>query len=181
MQQLLQELGVRSRWQPHFCVLFDQRTAARIGWPDDAPIPRLGLRGPTMERAKKAGWQVVGELRAASLRDLNGRESRRHPRRAAQCVRLRRQPSNRPRTWSGLSAKCVAAGDRHDCVNDLTAKVFEVERLRPFPKPAVSVFGFCARLDFHLPGRGLFLQLALDRYGSSSATHLSTTMGSSSA
>lgn len=48
----------------------EQRAAARAGLPDYAAISRLGLRGSTMARTKKAGLNVVGDLRRASLRDL---------------------------------------------------------------------------------------------------------------
>lgn len=58
----------------------EQRTAARAGLADEAPLSRLGLRGSTLERAKMAGWQVVGQLRAASLRDLNVRFGRKEAR-----------------------------------------------------------------------------------------------------
>lgn len=58
----------------------EQRAAARAGLTDDAPLSRLGLRAATLERAKRAGWQVVGQLRAASLRDLNVRFGRKEVR-----------------------------------------------------------------------------------------------------
>lgn len=48
----------------------DELLKARAGLPDDAPITRLGLHPQTVERAKRAGWQKVGELRAAALRQL---------------------------------------------------------------------------------------------------------------
>jgi len=49
----------------------EQRTSVRHGLPDEAPITRLGLRGPTMERAKRRNWHTVGDLRLASLRALS--------------------------------------------------------------------------------------------------------------
>lgn len=64
----------------------DQRSAARAGLADDAPLSRLGLRGSTLERAKRAGWQVVGQLRAASLRDLNVRFGRKEVREVYQAL-----------------------------------------------------------------------------------------------
>ncbi|MCR8960557.1 helix-hairpin-helix domain-containing protein [Variovorax sp. S2] len=40
------------------------------GLPDRAPVSLLGLRGPTLGRAHRAGYKTVGELRATPARDL---------------------------------------------------------------------------------------------------------------
>ena len=48
----------------------DELKLARANLPDHAPVTRLGLKGPTVERAKRAGWTTLGKLREATPRDL---------------------------------------------------------------------------------------------------------------